>query len=205
MCSMLKKWFDDEGELFLEKIITCDETWIHHFEPESKRQSMVWKHPDSPSVKKFKSRPFANKVLLTVFWDMRRPIYCHYLEDRQTVNSESSSKELRDELRLAIREKRRGLIKRGVILQHNNVPPHAAHLTRGTLEELGWEVLIHPLYSPDLAPSDFHLFGPLKKFLRGKNFSSNNEVKIDVETWLRSQLKEFYAKAFMNLVSRWEK
>ncbi len=114
------------------------------------------------------------------------PIYCHYLEDRQTVNSELYCKVLRDKLKPAIREKRRGLIRRGVILQHDNAPPHAAHLTRGTLKEFGWEVLIHPPYSPDLAPSDFHLFGPLKTFLRGKNFSTNDEVKIDVETWLCS-------------------
>ncbi len=90
------------------------------------------------------------KVLLTVFWDMRGSIYCHYLEDRRTVNSESYCKVLRDKLRLAIWEKRRGLIRRDVILQHDSAPPHAAHLTRGTLEELGWEVLIHPPYSTDL-------------------------------------------------------
>ncbi len=121
------------------------------------------------------------------------------------MNSESYCKVLRDELRQAIREKRRGRIRRGVILQHDNAPPHAAHLTRGTLEEFGWEVLIHPPYSSDLAPSDFHIFGPLKTFSRGKNFSTNDEEKIDAETWLCSQPKEFYAKAFTNLVSQWEK
>ena len=41
--------YNDEGENFLNRIITCDETWIHFFEPESKQQSSMWKHPSSPS------------------------------------------------------------------------------------------------------------------------------------------------------------
>ena len=43
--------------------------WIHHYEPESKRQSVQWKHPSSAVAKKFKMQPSAGKVMLTVFWD----------------------------------------------------------------------------------------------------------------------------------------
>jgi hypothetical protein len=42
------------GEEFLSRMVTGDETWVHHYEPESKRQSMEWKHPGSPTKKKFK-------------------------------------------------------------------------------------------------------------------------------------------------------
>jgi len=41
------------------------------------------------------------------------------------------------------------------------------------IANLGWTVLPHPPYSPDLAPSDFHLFGPMKDGLRGQHFPSN--------------------------------
>jgi hypothetical protein len=40
-------------EEFLSRIVTGDETWAHHHEPESKRQSMEWKHPGWPTKKKF--------------------------------------------------------------------------------------------------------------------------------------------------------
>ena len=40
---------------FLQQIVTGDETWIHHYEPERKRQSMQWKHPSSPVAKKFRT------------------------------------------------------------------------------------------------------------------------------------------------------
>jgi hypothetical protein len=55
---------------FLERIVTTDETWVHHYEPESKAQSMAWKHPTSHVAKKFKSQPSAGKIMLTLFWDM---------------------------------------------------------------------------------------------------------------------------------------
>jgi histone-lysine N-methyltransferase SETMAR len=48
--------------------------------------------------------------------------------------------------------------------------------TQEAITKLGWTVLPHPPYSPDLAPSDFHLFGSLKDVIRGKRFGSNDEV-----------------------------
>ena len=61
--------FQLEGEAFLEKIVTDDETWVHFFEPESKRQSMEWYHTTSLRKKKFKTVRSAGKVMATVFWD----------------------------------------------------------------------------------------------------------------------------------------
>ncbi|KAG5326433.1 MOS1T transposase, partial [Pseudoatta argentina] len=45
-----------------------------------------------------------------------------------------------------------------VILLHDNARPHVAKPEKTYLETLKWEVLPHPPYSPDIAPSDFHLF-----------------------------------------------
>jgi histone-lysine N-methyltransferase SETMAR len=60
-------------------------------------------------------------------------------------------------------------------------------VTTGTLEEMHWEVLPHPAYSPDLVPSDFHLFGPLKETVGGKGLRADDEVKIFVQRWLEEQ------------------
>jgi len=57
-------------------------------------------------------------------------------------------------------------------------------VTTGTLEEMHWEVLPHPAYSPDLAPNDFHLFGPLKEALGGKRFTADDVVKLSMQRWL---------------------
>ena len=45
-----------EGDAFLSRIVTTDETWVFHYESESKRRSMEWKHVSSPVKKKFKSQ-----------------------------------------------------------------------------------------------------------------------------------------------------
>jgi hypothetical protein len=63
---------------FLERIVTADETWVHHYEPESKAQSVAWEGPTSPVAKKFKSRPSADKIMLTLFWDMESEILVHF-------------------------------------------------------------------------------------------------------------------------------
>ena len=64
----------------------------------------------------------------------------------------------------------------------------------------------HPPYSPDLAPSDFHLLGPLKKdALRGTRFEDDERVIRAVRTWLREQETSWYTEGMHALVSRWRK
>jgi hypothetical protein len=61
--------YQDEGESFMESIITGDKTWVYKFTPGSKRNSTTWKHPHSPTTKKLKIEPSAIKTMATVFWD----------------------------------------------------------------------------------------------------------------------------------------
>jgi len=66
-------------------------------------------------------------------------------------------------------------------------------------------VLEHPAYSPDLAPSDYHLFGPLREALRGHRFTSYEEVKEAVHEWLAAQPKTFFSEGIQKLLKRWNK
>ena len=92
-----------------------------------------------------------------------------------------------------------------VLLQHDNVRPHTSVKTRQIISSFGWTTTSHPLYSPDLAPLDFYLFGPLKKSLRGQHFSSDEEVKTAVRQWLKTQPIEFNNEGICALVKRLEK
>ena len=112
--------------------------------------------------RKVRVQSSTGKVMLTVFWDKKGVIVEHYLPKGQTVNSRSYCDLLQNHLRPAIRSKRRCLLSKGVCLQQDNARPHTANATMMTLRHMKSEVLPHPPYSPDLAPSDFHLFGPLK-------------------------------------------
>jgi hypothetical protein len=63
---------------FLERIVTADETWVHHYEPVSKAQSVAWKRLTSSLSKKFRSQLSVGKIMLTLFWDMESAILVHF-------------------------------------------------------------------------------------------------------------------------------
>ena len=111
---------------------------------------------------------------------------------------------LSTELKPAIRNKRQGLLSSGVLLLHDNARPHTAIHTLQTLVKLGFTVLEHLAYSPDLAPSDYHFFGPLKDALRGRRFTSDR-VKKAVHEWLAAQPKTFFSEGIQKLLECWNK
>ena len=195
---------NQHGEPFLDNLITADETWVHHTTPETKRDSMTWKHPSSPTPKKFKVAHSAKKVMATVFWDVKGVLLVDFLPSGETVNANRYCQTL-DKLREAIRRKRPGRLSKGVILQHDNATPHTAKRTQDWLKRYNWETLPHPPHSPDLAPSDFHLFGPLKRHLAGQRFEDDDDLIEEVTSWLRSLDKKFLRDGIYSLVQRWKK
>jgi len=95
-------------------------------------------------------------------------------------------------LRGAIKEKRLGKLSAGVLLLRDNAPVHMSAKSQAAIRQCGFKQLNHPPYSPDLAPSDYFIFRVMKKFLRGKRFSSDQEVKEAVTTWFEEQSKDFF-------------
>jgi histone-lysine N-methyltransferase SETMAR len=176
ICSHLLEWYNCKGGNFLNRIITGDETWIHHYEPETKRQRIQLKHTLSLTSNKFKSQSSVRKHMLTVFWDSQGPILQHYLEQGTMVTSVKYCDMLRNELGLAIHTKRRERLSQDDVLLHNNACPHTAAHTINTFQQLKWEVLKHSAHSPDLMPSNFHLSEPLEDALRGRQFADDDEV-----------------------------
>jgi hypothetical protein len=77
--------YREEGGNFVQRIVKGDKTWVHHYQPETKRKCMQWKHPSSPAAKKFKTQPSASKLMLTIFWDSQGPIYEIYVEQLSQV------------------------------------------------------------------------------------------------------------------------
>ena len=70
----------------MHQVMTQAETWVHHFDPEAKKQSMQWKDLDSPPPKKFKRISSAGKVMASIFWDSQGIAMVDYLEEDYTIN-----------------------------------------------------------------------------------------------------------------------
>ena len=193
-CSELTECHKSD-KTFLSHIVTGDETWVHHYEPESRRSSMEWRHPTSPRVKKFKSQRSAGKIMATVFWDIEGVILVDFMPKGTAIHSDVYIDTLH-KLKARLKRVRPHLDMSKVLLP---VRPHASLKTREVIASFGWTTVTHPPYSPDLAPSDYYLFGPLKEGVREQHFTSDQEIKNAVRNWLKMQSADFY-KA---LVHRW--
>ncbi|GBP89349.1 Mariner Mos1 transposase [Eumeta japonica] len=74
-----------------------------------------------------------------------------------------------------------------IILLHDNAGPHVAVLVKNYLKTLDWKVLPHPPYSPDIAPSDYHLFQSIAHTLSKQRFTSYEDTKNWVDSWIASK------------------
>ena len=189
---------------FIGRLVTQDETWIHHFDPETKQQSKQWVRCGSPPLTKFKRTSSAQKVMASVFWNSEGVIMIDYLERGHTVTGDYYAQELK-QLRETIKKNRRGKLRSGVVMSQDNAPCHTCRVAMAAAKECGFEILPHPPYSPDLAPSDYYLFPKLKSVLRGKRFETNNDVIEAVDAFLRVQKFSFFYEGIAKLEDRWNK
>jgi len=181
------EFFRHDPNYFLSRPVTMDETWLYHYDPETKQQSMEWRHSGSPLSKTFRVQKSAGKVLASIFfWDQDGILLIDYLPKGQTVKAEYYLS-LLVQLTDILKEKRRGKVTKWVLFLHDNALAHRALATQKKLADLGFQCLDHPPYSPALAPSDYHLFPGLKKQLKGLHFSSDAEVITAAENWLDGQ------------------
>jgi histone-lysine N-methyltransferase SETMAR len=84
-----------------------------------------------------------------------------------------------------------------------NARPHASGAVLEILEKYGWQLLPHPLYSPDMSPPAFDLFAKLKKPLRGKRFRSLEEVSKEVTRVIRRFKNKGVLTGIQDLPIRW--
>ena len=137
--------------------------------------------------------------MLCCFWDQKGLVYYELLQPGETVSQTRYQQQMRA-LTAVLVEKRpewRGRHE-GKIQLHDNAPAHRTTATQEVLSELKWEVLPHPLYSPDLAPSDYHLFASMGHALSDLRFANFEEVRKWVENWFSSKPEEFFAGDYEN-------
>ena len=75
-------------EDFHARLVTGDETWLHHWDPNTKKEPMQWNHPGSLPPKKFRTKPSASKVMATVFWDSKGIILIDYKPAGTSITGE---------------------------------------------------------------------------------------------------------------------
>ncbi|XP_025263217.1 histone-lysine N-methyltransferase SETMAR-like [Camponotus floridanus] len=191
----------NKKEPFLDRMVTGDEKWILYNNVQRKR---TWKKAAEGAEPVAKAGLHPMKVLLCVWWDCRGIIHFELLRRGETITADKYCEQL-TRLDAAIREKRPVLANRkGIIFHHDNARPHVAQQTLRKLQELQWEILQHPPYSPDIAPSDFHLFRSLQNSLNGKNLNSEEAVEKHLTNFFQKKPSFFFKNGIDKLVDRWK-
>jgi len=136
---------------------------------------MEWRQSGSHRPQKYRVQKSAGEVLASILWDQYDILLIDYLPKDQTINSEYYST-LLVQMKDILKEKLRGKFIKVVLFLHDNALAHRALITQKELTYLGYKYFDHPPYSPDLTPSDYHLFPELKKKLKVRHSSSDAEV-----------------------------
>ena len=90
------------------------------------------------------------------------------------------------------------MLTKGVVLLHENARPHTAACINVLIKLFNWEIFDHPPYSPDLAPSEYHLFTKAKVCLATQRFHTNEELTDGVNNWLHNLAVPFFDEDYKN-------
>lgn len=188
---------------WIKRIVTCDEKWVYFDNPDMGSQ---WLNPGQTAKPVAKRERFFSKAMLCVWWNYEGVIHFEVVPNNRSIDSELYSAQL-DRMHTALAQKYPALVNRKrVLLQQDNAAPHTSKRTKEKLQELdSIELLPHPAYSPDLAPSDFHLFRSMAHFLRGRKFSNIDQVETACQEFFDSHDKKWYQNGIEQLAERWLK
>ncbi|CAF1691162.1 unnamed protein product [Adineta ricciae] len=115
--------------------------------------------------------------MLCVGWNFEGVLHFELVPDGRTVNAELYCQQL-DRVYDKLKEKYPTLFRwKSALFQQDNAKPHTAKTTKEKFDDLDEvEVLPHPAYSSDAAPSDYGLFRSMEHFLRGRRFEAGRMV-----------------------------
>ena len=180
----------------LEDIVTGDETWIYHFQPDSKAKNKVWvsSEADRPDIAcRCKT---SNRMLYAIFFDLKGPVLQIPVPKGSSVTGKFYRESVLTQLVDFYQKCRPHTGARSIKFLHDNAPAHKSATVQEYLKEsgLGLDVLDHPPYSPDLSPCDFWLFPRLKEMLAGHRFESRCGIGSAVYQCLQHIPKEDYRR-----------
>ena len=124
------------------------------------------------------------------------PVHWKLLPRGQTVTNNSYCQQL-DKVQQKLLEKDADTSR--IFFHQDNARPHISLQKLPKIDELGWTKINQPAYSPDIAPSDYHLFRLMERFLLGKCFTEDGQVQAALEDFFQSKPKNFYSEEIQSM------
>ena len=158
-------------------ILTCDESWFNWENP----YFSVWKKIGSSTPVNPKLNIARKKLMICVVWSFNGFFSLTSLPKGHKFNKDFFIGTVLNQLKCDFAKIQPKNRTKGIKLHMDNARPH---FVDEKLKEFGIKRLIHPPYSPGLAPSDFFLFGYLKNQLIGNNFLNNEDLLEEISVIL---------------------
>ena len=186
---------------FFKRIVTCDEKWIFLHNPDKRKQ---WVPKNEEPLTVVRHDRFGHKVMLSVWWNFEGIIHFELIPKGKAVDAQLYVAQIK-RVHEILQSRYPAIINRKrVLYQHDNAPSHRAKLTQQAFKDIDCiEVLPHPAYSPDLAPSDYGLFRSMAHFLQGRRFKDFNDVEEGLREFFASKTKDWYQHQIELLAERW--
>ena len=186
----------------MEEIVAVDETWIYHFQPDSKAKNKVWVSSEGDRPVMALCCKTSNRMLYAIFFDSKGPVLQIPVLKGSSVTGKFHRESLLTQLVDFYQKRRLGTGVCSIKLLHDNAPAHNSATVQEYLRESGLDVLDHPPHSPNLSPCDFWLFPRLKEMLAGHRFESRCGIGSAVYQCLQHIPKEDYWAVFRKWVDR---
>lgn len=181
----------NKNDAWLTDLVTGDGAWKFCVNHTRKRKWLDHDNPDTPSQD-------GKKIALSVWWGINGVIHWELL-DPNTTTKELYCKQLEK-----LNQKLKGK-QDNVYFLHDNSKEHLSKVIRHQILDFGWVMIPHPPRSPDLSPSEYHLFKSLKTYLSKKQYDSQDHLEADIDQFFSSKSPEFYRDGIMDLPRRWQK
>ena len=139
----------------MEEIVTGVETWICHFQPNSKPKNKVWVSSECDRHVIARRCKTSNRMLYAIFTDSKGPVLQIRVPKGSSVTGKFYRESVLNQLVDFYQKCRPHTGVRGIKLLHDNALAYKSAMVQEYLKEFGLDVLDHPPYSPDLSPCDF--------------------------------------------------
>lgn len=209
------KFFCRKKMEFLQRFVTVNAIWIYHVALENVDRASSSSLANRSKRRRMQqsSKQSHDKVLAIIFWNANGIVFIDYRKTGVIQLTADEYNSVVSRLHSKLFEKRPNLTTQKPVLFHYNTMgglvstqislAHAEIMTK--LQELQYEVFLHPANSPDLDPSEFYLFPNLRGWLQGKRFTSIAQLDMEVTTYCNGFDVEYFTKGIEMLEERWRK
>ena len=144
LASQVIEKYDKCDPCCLEEIVIGDETWIYHFQPDSKAKNKVWVSSEGDRPVIVRHCKTSNRILYAIFFNSKGPVLQIPVPKGSSVTGKFYRESVLTQLVDLYQKRRPRTGVRGIKLLHDNAPAHKSAMVQEYLKEFGLDVLDHP-------------------------------------------------------------